>query len=103
MDEKLSTRKIQILRGYFTVIIFHLLFFTHVETWPQKYTRKIWISLVEYSSAEVSDPSEVPRIDDNIFLVSQGSQDDLRALDGIGLLYTSDSLVRNIVFLTFFS
>ena len=29
----------------------------------QKYTRQNWIRLVEYSSAEVSDPSEGPRID----------------------------------------
>ena len=28
----------------------------------QKYTRKIWIRLVEYSSSKVSDPSGVPRI-----------------------------------------
>ena len=27
----------------------------------QKQTTQIWIRLVEYSSAEVSDPSEVPR------------------------------------------
>ena len=29
----------------------------------QKRTRQIWIRLIEYSSAEVSGPSEVPRID----------------------------------------
>ena len=29
----------------------------------QKYTRQNWINLIEYSSAEVSDPSEGPRID----------------------------------------
>ena len=28
----------------------------------QKWTRQIWIRLVEYLSAEVSDPSEGPRI-----------------------------------------
>ena len=28
----------------------------------QKYTRKIQIHLVEYSSFEVLDPSEVPRV-----------------------------------------
>ena len=27
----------------------------------QKQTRKIWICLVEYSSVEVSDPSEMPQ------------------------------------------
>ena len=29
----------------------------------QNYTRQIWIRLVEYSCAEVSDPSEVPWFD----------------------------------------
>ena len=28
----------------------------------QKYTWQIWIRVVKYSSAEASDPSEVPRI-----------------------------------------
>ena len=37
-------------------------FFEQVKTWPeQKWTRQIWIRLVEYSSAKFSDPSEVPR------------------------------------------
>ena len=29
----------------------------------QKYTRQIWVRLVEYSSSEVSDPSEVVDVD----------------------------------------
>ena len=41
----------------------------------QEQTRQNRIRLVEYSSSEVSDPSEVPQIDGKlIFLVSQGSQ-----------------------------
>ena len=38
------------------------IFFKQVKAWPQqKYTQQIWIRLVEYSSSEVSGPSEVPR------------------------------------------
>ena len=38
-------------------------FLNQVKIWPQqKYTGQNQIRLVEYSSAEVSDPSEVPRI-----------------------------------------
>ena len=32
----------------------------------QKYTRQIQIFLVDYSSSEISDPSEVPRINDKL-------------------------------------
>ena len=65
---KLSARKIWICRVYFSVIIFDLLFFLTSETLPQqKQTRQIWIRLVEYSSAEVSDPSEVPRFVGKLF------------------------------------
>ena len=68
-----------------------------------KKTRKIWSRLIEYLSAEVSDPSEVPQINGKlILLVSQGSQADLCALDNIVLARTSDSLVPNIVFSIFF-
>ena len=36
-------------------------FLKQVNAWPyQKYTQKIWICLVEYSSSEVLGPSEVP-------------------------------------------
>ena len=38
-------------------------FLKHVKTWPeQKCTRQIWIRLVEYSSSEVSDPSDRARV-----------------------------------------
>ena len=48
-------------------IIFDLLIFeTSKNMRPQKHTRQIWIRLVEYSSSEVSDPSEMPRIDDKL-------------------------------------
>ena len=50
----------------------------------QKYTRKIWIRLVEYSSFET------------------GSQADLRVLDNIMLTHTSDSLVKNTDSSSFF-
>ena len=61
---KLLAREIQIFRVHFSVIIFDLLFLKQVKTRPeQKLTRQIWIRLVEYSSAEVSDLSEGPRID----------------------------------------
>ena len=33
----------------------------------QNYTRQIWIRLVEYSCAKVSDPSEVPRFVGELF------------------------------------
>ena len=33
----------------------------------QKWTGQNWIRLVEYSSSEVSDPSEVPRIVGKLF------------------------------------
>ena len=59
---KLSARRIQIFRVYFLWSFFGLLFFkTGEDMTPTKYSRKIWIRLVEYSSSEVSDPSEVPR------------------------------------------
>ena len=46
------------------------------------WTKQNRIGVVEYSSFEVSDPSEVPRIVGKlIFLVFSGSQADLRALD----------------------
>ena len=42
---------------------FDLLFLKQVKTrLQQKYTRKIWIHLTKYSSSEVSDRSEVPRM-----------------------------------------
>ena len=60
---KLLVRTIHIFRVYFSVIIFDLLFLKQVKIWSQqKYTQKIWIRLAEYSSAEVSDPSEMPRM-----------------------------------------
>ena len=60
-----------------------------------KYTREIWIRLVDHSSSEVSGPSEVSQfVGKLIFLISYGSQADLRALDNIVLTYTSDILVR---------
>ena len=62
--EKLSTRRIQICQVYFCKIYF----------WPpfkimskQKYTRQIWVRLVEYSSFKVSDPSQVPLIDGKLY------------------------------------
>ena len=62
--------------------------------------------LVEYSSSEVSDPSEVPRINGNFFfqlvqevkLILVSSIE----LDNIVLVFTSNKLVQNIVFLVFF-
>ena len=36
----------------------------------QKYTRQIQIFLVDYSSSEISDPSEVPRINDKFIFTS---------------------------------
>ena len=41
-----------------------------MKIWSQqKYIRKIWIRLAEYLSAEVSDPSEVPWMVGNFFLL----------------------------------
>ena len=60
---KLLARRIQICRIHFSVIIFltsH--FFKQVKIWSQqKWAQQILIRLVECSSAEVSDASEVPR------------------------------------------
>ena len=49
--------------------VFGLLFFkTSVEIWSQqKGTWQIWICPIEYSSAEVFGPSEVPRINGKSF------------------------------------
>ena len=59
---KLSARKIQIFQVYLCVIHFHFFFkITFQIMLKQKYTRQIWIHLVKYSSADVADPSEVPR------------------------------------------
>ena len=66
-------------------------------------TKQIWSRLVEYSSAEVSDPSEVPRINGKlIFKLVKEVKLSLRALDNIVLVRTSTSLVRNIDSLIFF-
>ena len=64
---------------------------------PLNIDRQIWIRLAKYSSAEVSDPFEVPRI-----LTGQGSQAGLCALHNIVLERTSNSLLRSIVFLILF-
>ena len=53
------------------------------------------ICLAEYLSAKVSDPSEVPRFAGKLI-------SDLRALDNIVLVRTSDGLVQKKVFLIFF-
>ena len=57
-----------------------------------------------YLSAKVSDPSEVGASDQwqIDLLVIQGSQADLRVLDNVMLLCTSNSLVQNIIFSIFF-
>ena len=53
---------------HFLWSFFDLFFLKQVKTWPeQKYTRQILIRLVVYSSAEVSDRSEVPRINGKLF------------------------------------
>ena len=59
---KLLTRRSQIFQVFLCDHILTSYFLKQVKTWPkQKYTRQIWIRLVEYSPAEVSDPSEGPR------------------------------------------
>ena len=68
-----------------------------------KMDRQIWIRLAEYSSAKVTDPSEVPRINGKlIFLVDEGNQADLRALGNIVLARTSNSLVHKTSFFSYF-
>ena len=42
--------------------MFGLFLITFRLTSEQKHTRKIWIFRIDYSCAEVSDPSEVPRV-----------------------------------------
>ena len=62
-----------------------------VKTWPQqKYTRQIWIRLVECSSSEISCPSEVPRFVSKL-IFSSGGQADPRELDNTVLARTSDN------------
>ena len=61
----------------------------------QKYIREIQTRHVKYLSAKVSDPSEVPRFAGKLI-------SDLRALDNIVLVCTSDSLVQNIIFFILF-
>ena len=59
---KLWARRTQICWVYFCVVHFHLFFkITFQIMAEQKYTQKIVIRLVKYSSAKVSGPSEVPR------------------------------------------
>ena len=60
---KFSARRIQIFQVPFSMIIFwSLIFLNKWKDGPNKKgTRQIWIRLVEYSSFEVSGPSEVPR------------------------------------------
>ena len=63
----------------------------------QKWTRQIWIGIAKYSSFEVSDPSELPRIDGKLIfeLVKEVKliRVSLIELDNIVLMCTSDKLV----------
>ena len=68
----------------------------------QKYTRKIWICLVEYSSSEVSDRSEVPRMvcKSSFYLVKEVKLIRVSSieLNDIMLAHIIDKLIRNIDF-----
>ena len=56
--------KLKSAKYIFVWSIFHLFFKITSKIIPkQKCTQQIWIRLVKYSSAEVSDPSKGPRID----------------------------------------
>ena len=60
---KLSARRIQICVGYFCLGIILKVVLNNFQNIA--YTQ-IWIRLVGYSSFEVLDPSEVPRIDSKL-------------------------------------
>ena len=69
---KLSARRIEICCKYFSVIILTSSYLKWVNMClQQKYTRKIWIRLVKYSSYGVSDPSGVPGIVGKLFFLGK--------------------------------